>query len=322
MRAGGNTLALLSAPRTVLILQSLGGGPKGQLELRRDAGLPAQSTLRGQLKTLEESGAIVKHRRDSFPGTLEYELAEPGRELLTVAAGLEGWLAGAAGGPLHLGTDPARAAVKGLVEGWTTTVLTALAEGPLSLTELDKRISTVAYPSIERCLETMRLAEQLEVGKRGPKGTPHALTDWLRRGLAPLALAARWEHRHRPDGTVPISQKDVEGALGLATPLLALPARVSGICQMATRVRQDDTQRRFTCWIELRDGDVAVGPVHTGRKPDAWASSTADGWFATLVDGDGGNMRTGGDRKLLRTLVDRLHETLFKRSLRDVRAEA
>lgn len=312
MRAGGQTLTLLGAPRTFLILRSLADGPKGQFELRRDAGYPAQSTLRSHLKTLERAEAIVKRRRDSFPGALEYELAEPGRELLIVAASLERWLARAPGGAVELGADPARAVIKGLVEGWFTTVLTALAAGPLSLTELDKRISSVSYPTIERCLETMRLAEQLEVGMRSAKGTPHAATDWLRRGLAPIALGARWEHRNRPDGAAPIRQPDIEGALTLAAPLLELPARSSGICQLAVRAPDGEKRHRFMCWIELKAGDVAFGPVHPERKPDAWASGTADSWFATLIDGEADGLRVSGGRKLVQTLFDHLRETLFE----------
>ena len=308
MRAGGTTLTLLGTPRIFLIVRSLAEGPKGQLELRRDAGVPAQSTLRGHLRALEATGTVAKRRRDSFPGALEYELTEPGRELLSVTASLERWLAAAPAGPLELGNDAARATVKGLVDGWATTVLSALAAGPLSLTELDKRISAVSYPTIERCLETMRLAEQLEAGTRSAKGTPHAVTDWLRRGLAPLTFGARWEHRNAPDGARPIGRSDVEAAFMLAAPLLELPARLSGICQLAVRAGR---QRRFKAWVELQAGEIDFGPAHPGRQPDAWASAAIDAWFAAMIDARTPGLRLGGDRELAQGFLDSLHGTLF-----------
>jgi DNA-binding HxlR family transcriptional regulator len=323
VRAGGQTLTLIGAPRIFLILKSLAECKKGQLELRRDAGLPAQSTLRGHLSALEDVGVICKQRRDSYPGALEYELTEPGRELLEVAKSVERWLAEAPETPLELGGDPARAAIKGLVEGWCATILTTLASGPLSLTELDKQITTVSYPTIGRCLETMRLAGQLDMGTRSNKGTPYALTDWLRQGLAPLAFAARWEHCNQPDGADSITRHDIDGALMLGSPLFELPAQLSGTCQLAVRVPDDRRQGRLLGLIEVLDGKVASGGVYPQAKPDAWASGTTDTWFSTVIDADTAGLRLSGDRDLAEAVFDGVHQALFMsaRELRDASAK-
>lgn len=314
MRAGSQTLALLAASRTFPILKSLEEGTKGRLELRRDTGLPAQSTLRSQLGMLEAEGLTIKQRADSFPGALEYGLAEPGRELLVVAAALERWLAEGPQGPLDLGSDGAKAATKGLVESWTTSVLPTLAERPHSLTELDKRISTANYPTIERCLETMRLAEQLEVGPRDRRGTPCVVTDWLRRGVVPLALAARWEHRNGLKGAVPITRLDVAGAIMLAGPLLDLPTSLSGICQLAVKIPRGTKRHRRLASLEVHNGTIAFGAVYPARKPDAWASATANTWFAIIIDAETRGLQLSGERKLARTIFDSLHRTLFEGS--------
>jgi DNA-binding HxlR family transcriptional regulator len=310
VRAGGYTLALLGAPRTSLILRSLDDEPKNGLELRRSSGFPAPSTLRGHLAALETEGVIHHRRQDSSARTHEYELTEAGRELLTVAAGLERWLGEAPDGPLELGNHAAKAAVHGLVTGWATTVLTELAAAPLSLTELDKRISTVSYPTIERCLEAMRLARQLETGPRTATGTPHSLDAWLHRGVAPLVLAARWEHCHRPAGAEPIRLADVADACQLISPLLELPASRSGICQLALRPADGDRRKRVLNSIELREGRLTFGPVDRDRKPDAWMSATADGWFAVVVDGDARGLRLSGDRRLATSSWESLHEAI------------
>lgn len=312
MRAGGWTLTLLGNPRNFLILKSLAEGTKGQRDLRRDAGLPAQSTLRGHLETLGKEGVIDKRRRDSFPGTLEYDLTDSGRELLGVATSLGRWLAAAPRDPIELGSDPAKAAIKGLVEGWSATVLAALAAEPLSLTELDKRIAAISYPTLERCLDTMRLAEQLEVGERTPKGTPYAMTDWLRRGLTPLALGARWEHRHRPGGVASIEPSDIDGALMIGGPLFKLSGEVSGVCQLAVKIPDSKKQRRSLGFVEVQSGSLSFRAAYPQVKPDAWASGTPDTWFAAVIDADRSGLKMSGDRDLAETVFDGLHQGLFE----------
>lgn len=312
MRAGAQTLTLLGAPRAFLILRSLGEETKGRLELRRDAGAPAQSTFRNHVNVLEAAGVLVKHRRDSFPGALEYGLTDAGRDLLAVADRLESWLAEAPREPLELGSDRARAAVKGLVDSWSARVLTALAEGPLTLTQLDKQISVASYPTIERCLETMRLADQLEVGKRDARGTPYAMTDWLRRGIAPLGFGARWEYRNRTDGAVPIFRTDLDDALRLATPKLELPPKLSGVCQLAVKVSDGEKQNRILGLLEVEEERIALGPPTPQRKPDARASGSIDDWFSTMLEGEPSNLKLSGNRTLAQTVFDRLHAVLFK----------
>lgn len=322
MRAGGQTLTLLGAPRIFLILRSLADGAKGQLELRRDAGAPAQSTLRGHLRALETAGVIEKRRRDSFPGALEYDLTETGGEILEVATSLERWLAAAPSGPIELGGDKAKAAIKGLVDGWSATILTTLAAGPLSLTELDKQISAVSYPTIERCLETMRLAEQLETGARSSRGTPYSITDWLRRGVGPIIAGVRWEYRNRPDGATPLSQEDVDSGFTLAAPLIEMPPRSAGVSQLAARASEGRKQRRFMASFEAQNGAATYGAVYPGREPEAWASGTLEAWFSAVIDGETGGLKVSGDRELGGALIDGLHEALFSGETSGVAAVA
>ena len=313
MRAGAQTLTLLAAPRAFLILRSLTEGTKGRLELRRDAGSPAQSTFRSHIGVLESAGVVVKNRRDSFPGALEYELTDAGRELLVVADRLEGWLAGAPREPLELGSDRAKAAIKGLVDSWCATVLSALAAGPLTLTELDRQISVVSYPMIERCLETMRLADQVEVGARETRGTPYAVTDWLRRGIAPLAFGARWEYRNETDGAVPIFRTDLDDVLRLATPKLGLPPELSGVCQLAVKIPHDEKQNRILGLLEVEEERISLGAPTPRHKPDARASGSVDDWFSTMLEADPKGLRLSGNRTLVQTIFDRLHDVLFKK---------
>jgi DNA-binding HxlR family transcriptional regulator len=309
-RSGAQTLLLLAAPLNVAILQALAAEAKQQVELRWETGSPAQTTLRAQLKRLVELGAIEKHRRNRFPGALEYELTPRGRELLLVSDALDRWLAIAPDGPLLLGGTAAKAAVKALAEGWSTTMLRALAARALSLTELDRIIGSLSYPSLERRLSALRVAGLVEPQPGDGRGTPYAVTPWLRHGVAPLAVAARWERRHQTPISAPIGRLDVEAALLLAMPLLRLPSELSGRCRLGAELENGKCSLAGAL-VGIQDGRISTCTTKLQGNSDAWALGSASAWLGALIGGDLASLELGGDSKLAGALVDGLHRTLF-----------
>lgn len=312
MRSGARVLTLLADPLNCLILQSLSQGAKRQVELRREADSPAQSTLRTHLGDLEAIEAIVKRRRNAFPGVLEYELQPPGRELRLVAATLERWLATAPDGPLALSSGGAKAAIKALAEGWSTSILRALAARPLSLTELDCVIGSLSYPSLERRLSSMRLAGQIEPLPANGRGTPYAVTKWLRQAVAPLVAATRWERRHVPSQTAPIGRLDTEGVLLLAVPLVRLPGATSGTCRMAVEISNGSARRLAGVMVDVKDGEVASCTSRLQGSPEAWASGSVSAWLSAVIEADVAAIELGGDGRLAHALLAGLHGSLFR----------
>ena len=213
---------MLSTPINVYVLQALAEGPRSLVDLRRHAGSPPQTTMRGHLRTLAKTEVVVRRRQNDFPGSLDFELTPTGEELWLVAKVLRVWLRNAPEEPLALGSSAAKSAVKALVEGWGTSMVRALAARPLSLTELNGLINGLSYPSLERRLGAMRLAGQIQRTPGRGRGTPYAVTDWLRRAIGPLGVAARWERMHAPEATAPIRRLDAEAAFLLAIPLVRL----------------------------------------------------------------------------------------------------
>lgn len=317
-RSGAQTLILLAAPLNVFILRALTGGPKQQADLRREAGAPAQSTLRAQLKRLAEIGALEKHRRNRFPGALEYELTGPGRDLLFVVDALEHWLDRASDGPLELGGNEAKAAIQALAEGWSTTMLRALAAGPLSLTELDKVIGALSYPSLERRLVAMRLAGQVEARPGHGRRTPYAVTGWLRQGVAPLAAAARWERRHRAQTTTPIGRLDIEAAFLLALPSIRLAPQLAGTCRMVAEIANGATPRLAGVTVEVEDGAMTACTTNLQARPGTWAHGSAAAWLDAVIERDTDRLELGGNRQLAEALLEGLHKTLFDAAERNI----
>lgn len=310
-RSGAQTLVLLAAPLNCLVLRALAGGPKQQAELRRQTGSPAQTTLRAQLKKLVEIGVVDKHRRNRFPGVLEYELTGPGRDLLFVAEVLERWLGMAPEEPLRPDSGAAKAATKALAEGWSTTMLRALAGGSITLTELDGIISTLSYPSLERRLAAMRLAGLVESQRGNGRGTPYTVSRWTREAVAPLAAAARWEQRHLSDTAAPIARLDAEAVFLLAIPLLRLQANVTGTCRMAAEILNSRRRQLAGVAVAVEGGTIVSCATHLNGDADAWALGTPAAWIAALVEADTDRLELGGDCRLARLLVEGLHRTLF-----------
>jgi DNA-binding HxlR family transcriptional regulator len=295
----------------VLILQALTGGPRQQAELRRAAGSPAQTTLRAQLKKLIEIGAIERRRRNRFPGVLEYELSAAGKELLPILSALEHWLAKSPDGPLALGSGEAKAAIRALAESWSTTMMRALAARPLSLTELDGVISSLSYPALERRLAAMRLAGLIAARPTNGRGTPYAVTDLLRLGVAPLTAAVRWERRNLPHTTAPIGQLDTETAFLLTVPLLRPPAEISGSCRLAADTPNGGKRRLAGVVVEVSGGAIGSCVTRLQGPTDAWALGSSAAWLDAVIERDTDQLEVGGDGGLARALLDGLHEALF-----------
>lgn len=309
--SGAQTLALLSTPLNALILRALADGPRTQVEIRRDAGSPAQSTLRTHLNGLEKTGVIAKHRRDSFPGTVECELQDRGKDMRIVSDTLERWLTVAPHGALTLGGEPSRSAIKALVEGWSTTMVGILATQPVSLTEMDRLIPEVSYPSLERRLGTMRTIGQIKTLPGGPRGTPYAVTEWLRRGVAPLIAAAHWEIRNDSSGGPVFSSLDAEAIFMLSLPLLKLSPELSGECRLAVEVPREEGPALAGVLAKVEGGRVDARVMDLNDDAGAGASGPVEAWLSTVVEADTGDLELSGDRDFAQTLLSALHSTLF-----------
>ncbi|MET0305164.1 MAG: winged helix-turn-helix transcriptional regulator [Solirubrobacterales bacterium] len=310
-RSGAQALTLLASPFNHLLLRALAEGPKQQAELQRETGSPAQTTLRAHLKRLAGLEVIDKHRRNRFPGVLEYELTPAGRNLLPVVDSLETWLGSAPEGPLPLGSGPAKAAIKALAEGWSAKMIRALAPGSLSLTELNGVIGSLSYPSLERRLTAMRLAGLIAPQATDGHGKPYAVTEWLRLGVAPLASAARWERHHHPRTTAPVGRLDIEAAFLLVMPLLRPPAYLSGACRMAAEIANGEDRRLAGVTVTVDEGTIASCTTQLATSASAWAHGSTHAWLDAMIERDYAQLELGGDCRLAESLLDGLHQTLL-----------
>jgi DNA-binding HxlR family transcriptional regulator len=309
-RAGTWALSLLATAPNAVVLQALGEGSSGLAELQGRGGSPG-STLRARLKELVDAGVIRTWRSRGFPrGRSEYELTASGEELLEVVGILDRWLDESPNASRPIGGEGAKAAINALAEAWSATLLRALAATPLSVAGLDSLINGFNYPSLERRVAAMRHAGQVEARPSAGRETPYAVTPWLRRGVAPLLAAIRWERRHLNGLGAAIAPIDVEAAFLLAMQLLALEPEASGSCRLAVELPGQGEQRIAGVLVSLGEGAASCSSRIDGHA-DAWASGPLGAWLRALIDGDGGSLELGGDGRLARTLIVGLHDALY-----------
>lgn len=309
-------------PINAAVVRALAEGPRSLADLRGAAGLPPHTTMRDYLRVLTRTGVVEKHRSETFPGAVGYELTTAGNGLLEVALLLAAWLAAAPGRPIELGRPEAKNATKALVDGWTSSMVRALAARPLSLTELDSVISNLNYPSLERRLAVMRQLGMVEAVPSRGRGTPYTVTDWLRRAIAPLAAATRWEHRHLRNQAPAVTNRDIEAAFLLAIPLLRLSAAASGFCRVAVQVDNGDLNSLVGAMVEVREGRIASCLTRLEGHPHARALGSTSAWFEAVTACDASRLELGGDLGLATELLEGLHAALFNRDARRQRPSA
>jgi DNA-binding HxlR family transcriptional regulator len=316
-RAGGTVLSLLAGPLCASILRAHLDGPLRMPDLRERIGGAAQTTLRGQVGNLRSIGALERQVRSGMPYTVDNHLTDTGRGILEVAEAVEAWLARAPQGPVALGSEASKGAIRALVAGWDSTVIHVLAARPLSLTELNSVIVDLSYPSLERRLSGMRAARQIEVQPNPTgKAKPYTVTKWTRHAVGPLVAASRCERRHFAGETDPLAGIDIEAALLLAAPLASLPAECTGACLLTVSAAAgnspESAQQENGVHVEVERGKIVSCDLRSKCDPGAWALGSADAWIEAILDGDFAALRIGGvEGDLARSLVDALHGALW-----------
>src|SRR5438876_7880962 len=90
-RAVSEVLARVGDKWTVLVVSTLGDGPKRFNEIRRALGSISQRMLTLTLRGLERDGLVTRTVFPTIPPRVDYELTRLGRSLLTPVSGIGLW---------------------------------------------------------------------------------------------------------------------------------------------------------------------------------------------------------------------------------------
>jgi DNA-binding HxlR family transcriptional regulator len=311
MRPGAKGLSLLAVPLNVHILQALEAEERSLSDLGRAVGHPPTSTMRVYLRTLTELGVLERQREVDFPGSVTYALTRSGEKLLAVGEVLAYWLRAAPDGPISPGSTAAKSAIKALVDGWSSSIVRAIAARPLSLTELNKLIPQISYPALERRLTAMRRVGLIEARANGAgRATPYRASSWLRASIAPLSAAVGWEQQCCPSGSPLIGRLDVEATFLLAIPLIHLPSELSGVCRLAVELRGGSDLEYAGVTVAVEEGRAVSCVAKLGGDADAWVGGSPLDWFRWVNGREGHQIELGGDASLGAAVAEGLREAL------------
>lgn len=287
IRAGTQALGVFAKQLTARVLRIHAEGPLCPSELEERIGWAPGTSLRTAATTLRRLGALARIEPGNGGRATATELTDAGRELLLVADALEHWLLSAPGGPIRLDSTAGRGTVKVLTAGWDSTIVMALAERPLSLTELNDAIVHTNYPALKRRISKLRSTSLISPIGRG-KGTTYVATDWLRRAIAPIVVAGRWERKH-DSSFEPVTRGEAESAFMLTLPLVdELPGEITGTCALTVLAagHRDGRQGEIGgVAVEVEGGRIAAFSPNTALAPTTWALGTADAWFEAVIEG-------------------------------------
>jgi DNA-binding HxlR family transcriptional regulator len=90
-RAVSEVLARVGDKWTVLVVSTLGDGPKRFNELRKSLGSISQRMLTLTLRALERDGLVTRTVFPTIPPRVDYELTKLGRSLLEPVSELGSW---------------------------------------------------------------------------------------------------------------------------------------------------------------------------------------------------------------------------------------
>lgn len=306
-RAGAQALTVLAAPLHIHTLKALEEGPMDLLDLRRAVGSPPQSTMRVYTRILEDLGILERRRSNEFPATAQYTLTPVGIALLKVAGFLQEWLAAAPDGPILLGSVAAKSGTKALIGGWSSNIVRAVAARALSLTDLNKLIPKISYPTLERKLDAMRTAKLVAPQPGESRGTPYGATEWLRQAVVPLTSAVSWERQFIPEPAAQIGRLDVEAAFLLSVPLVALDPGLTGRCRLSVEVRGGSAPAFAGVVVGVEEGKVVSCTSRLEGDVQASASGSAVAWMRQMNGGPPGHLEVSGDFPLAEAITGALH---------------
>jgi hypothetical protein len=302
MRAGATTVRMLSDATQVQIMRAMAGGFNALAVPEGYAGEGRPPRPRRPPRRPEKphpAGYDAKYR-----------ISPAGRARLPVADGLELWLLKAPGGPLAYADPRAKRAIELLADVWGYGLAHATAAGPVEKHELLAGCE-LSRRAAKRLLADLQRVGMVEAATTPANAAALTATEWLRRGIAPLRLAARVERGDPPPGARPVDALDVEAAMLLVAPLLRLDEGLSGACRLAVRLGKPG--QRHPVGVTVRVGEGRVLACERGLDTDATAEAVGElePWFAALIDQRPKRLRFDGDSRLARAVVAECGKALF-----------
>jgi DNA-binding HxlR family transcriptional regulator len=262
-------------------------------------------------RRLSELRLVDREEVAGVPSTVIHRLSPAGRDLYRLIESFAEASAPWVRGP---GSGDGIWTVCGLLgEMWAHGWLEELGHGGRTATELAEATPGMTFHQASRRTHQLMSWNLLHESTVRGHRRRYQLSDQSRQATALVAGLGRWRQRYL-DGEAErgLTVGEVATALRASLPLLQIPRHQERSIKLgivgATGQNGQRGSATLTAHVSAGGG---VRCVKERASEDAWGIGTVDTWFATILDGNLGAMRTGGDGDLVEDCLGSLHETLW-----------
>jgi DNA-binding HxlR family transcriptional regulator len=198
---------------------------------------------------------------------------------------------------------------------WGMGFVERLSHEPQTLTQLAGGPHGLTFHQVTRRMRLFSDAGLLIAHPPNGHGRKYELTEHGRRRMALIIGVGRWRHRHvlTEEGNG-LTGTELASILRSALPLITVPA-FAGMCfNFGVASAMDKYGHRTVEALQAsvgNDGTISCDQVHQATV-DGSAVGTMNTWFATLLDGNRGRMRSGGNLPLVDACLTQLNEVLWE----------
>ena len=311
---GARALKLLDEEWMVAVLRGLADGAQRPAELEERLPDAGHSVVMRRLRHLLEHELVtyeylpgVPPRVDGggIPHEAHYHLTDAARALLEIIAQADRWERAWCARDER--RDPhGTLAIRLAADHYSRKIMLLLADGPLSIQDLDSRTPELARSALRRRLRELVLAGLLQRGGQG-RVRWYGLTDGARHLALVAMLAGRWEWQwSRPPRPAPGT--DLDGLMHLLAPVAELPEPIAGICRLHLDTRGGEQPEIY---LAARAGHIlALADVPAGA-PAATGRASPQAWCDALLGNGASPIAISGDRALLEAVIQALSTALL-----------
>jgi DNA-binding HxlR family transcriptional regulator len=255
---------------------------------------------------------VERHEENGVPSTVVLKLTDPGRHLYRLLR----QFATTAGSRLPYPGSAVQSwnSLKLLGQLWESGFAETLSRKPHTMTDLAGRPHGLTFYQVARRMRLFTDSGLLSVCPSDGRSRRFDLTEHGRRRMALIAGIGRWRHRYVLTGEAAgLTGDEMTTVIRASLPLISLPD-FAGMCiNLGVAGPMDDNGQRAVETLQGvvgRDGKIRCDQAP--RSADGSAVGTMNTWFAVLLDGNRGRMRTGGNLSLVDACLIRLHEVLWE----------
>ncbi|HEX5593207.1 MAG TPA: winged helix-turn-helix transcriptional regulator [Solirubrobacterales bacterium] len=257
---------------------------------------------------------VERYEENGVPSTVVLSLTNPGRHLYRLLRRF----AGTTDARLPYPGSPVQSwnSLKLLSQFWESGFAETLSRKPQTMTELAERPHGLTFHQVTRRMRLFTDSGLLRACSSNGHGRRYELSEHGRRRMALVSGIGRWRHRFVLTGDASgLTGAEMAAVIRAALPLILLP-EFAGMCiGLGVAGPMDEYGHRGVEALQAvvgKDGKIRCDQAP--RTADGSAVGTINTWFAVLLDGNRGRMRTGGDLSLVDACLIRLHEVLWETS--------